>query len=232
MRAILVASLIGLSAMTTPVLAETAAPVQDRMVLAVTEEAWVKTETARVIVEVKTLVTDAASRDKAANPTAVLDKVGLGEWHITGSHRAQTDTGYEQLLVVAEARLTQSALAGIYDRAKSAGEKGRTVRVLAVDFSPSLQEREATAAKLRQTIYARAAAEAKAVASQFPDRGFHVHEVMFRDGAQMPRPLPAQVRTMAAEKQYDAAAAAPPAQEPVSERMEMTARVIIASSDR
>ncbi len=231
MRTHLIAGLFALAALTQPVLAdENLTP--DRIVLTVTEEAWVETKTARVVAEIKTLITDKTAGASAAEPMAILDKVGLGHWYITGSHRQQTDTGFEQLLIVAEARLAQTTLPGIYERAESATEKGRTVRILAVDFSPSLQEREATAAQLRQTIYARAAAEAKAVAEQFPEQGFRVHQVHFQDGANIPRPMPAvKSRMLSADASEEQMPAPAPGQQ-VSERMTLSASVVIAAPGR
>jgi hypothetical protein len=231
MRTHLIAGLLSLAALIQPVLANENVP-PDRIVLTVTEEAWVETETARVVAEIKTLITDNAAGTSAAEPMTILDQVGLGHWHITGSHRQQTDTGFEQLLIVAEARLAQTALPGIYERAESVSEKGRTVRILAVDFSPSLQEREATAAQLRQTIYARAAAEAKAVAEQFPEQGFRVHQVHFQDGANGPRPMPAvKSRMLSADASAEQMPAPPPGQQ-VSERMTLSASVVIAAPGR
>jgi uncharacterized protein YggE len=227
MRVLLLATLLVLTA-ALPARAQDSLPPPDQVVLNVTEEAWVETETARVIAQIKTLITNAAAGDAAANPTAILDKVGLGQWHITGSYRQQTDTGYEQLLITAETRLAQSKLPGIYERAKAASEKGRTVQVLAIDFSPSLDEREATAAKLRQAIYARAAAEAKAVSAQFPDQGFRVHQVQFQGGPGVPVPMPARsVRAKTMMLQADAGGAESGQQ--VSERLTLSATVVIAA---
>ena len=204
-------------------------PPSDRIVLTVTEEAWVETDTARVVVQINSLLTDATAQEAAANPTAILDKVALGHWYITGSHRQQTDTGFERLLIVAEARLGQDALSGLYDKAKAASEKGREVRVLAVDFSPSLAEREATAAKLRQAVYAKAAAEAKAVAELFPSQGFRVHEVNFQGGgpvAAVPRNVRSKAMAMSTEAMEDAGGS--PGDQ-VSERMILSATVVIAA---
>lgn len=231
MRSLALAILMAVSAAAGPAAAAEVLPPADQVVLSIREEAWVKTDTARVVAEIKTLITDETAEANAADPKAILEQVGLGDWHITGSYRQQTDTGFEQLLVVAETRMAQSALSGIYERAKSASEKGRTVRVLTVDFSPSLAEREATARELRRAIYARAAAEAKAVAAEFPEQAFRVHQVQFQNGGQMPRPMPVQARMMVAEKQGDSAAAEPPDQQ-VSERMVMSATVIIAAPGR
>lgn len=230
MRSIILSCLMAITVIAAPAIADERLPSPDRIVLTVTEEAWVETETARVIMQVKSLLTDAAAGDAAANPVAVLDEVALGHWRMTGSHRRQTDTGFEELLVTAEARLAKDALAGLYDRAKAASQKGRVLRVMAVDFSPSLSEREATAAKLRKAIYARAAGEAKAVMEQFPEQGFRVHQVQFQGGPGVPAPRPAVRRAMSVQE--DASGAAKRAGQQVSERMVLTATVVIAAPGR
>ncbi len=228
MRTLLLAALLMFVA-AMPARAQDGLPPADRIILTVSEEAWVKTETARVIAQIKTLITSQSASEVAANPAAILEKVGIGHWYITGSNRQQTDTGFEQLLVVAETRLAQSSLAGIHDRAKGVSEKGRTVQILAIDYSPSLAEREVTAAQLRQAIYARAAAEAKSVAAQFPDQGFRVHQVQFQDGG-VPTPMPARsVRARTMMVQADASGAESGDGQQVSERMTMMATVVIAA---
>lgn len=230
MRTPLIAALFLLGAAAQPALADDGQVPADRIVLTVTEEAWVETDTARVIAEIKTLITDETAGEAAANPTAILDQIGLGDWHITGSHRQQTDTGFEELLIVAEARLAQTALAGIYDRAESASEKGRTVRILTVDFSPSLAEREATTARLRKTIYARAAAEAETIDSQFPEHGFRVHQVHFQDGPDI-RPMAAtKSRMLSADAAVERGESSPPGQQ-VSERITLSANIVISARD-
>jgi hypothetical protein len=230
MQRLFLAILLSVCAFSLSARANDALPPPDQIVLTVTEEAWVETETARVIVQVKSLITDANAGDVAANPLAILDKVALGHWRMTSSNRRQTDTGFEELVIVAEARLAKNLLAGLYDRAKAASEKGRVVQVAQIDFTPSLGEREVTAAQLRQAIYARAAAEAKAVATQFPEQGFRVHQVQFQGGP-MPMVMAAQargqVRTMRAES-----AKADAGGEQVSERMTLSATVVIAAPGR
>ncbi len=228
MQRLFLAILLSVCAFSFSARADNGLPPPDQIVLTVTEEAWVETETARVIMQVKSLITDANAGDVAANPLAILDKVALGHWRMTSSHRRQTDTGFEELVVVAEARLAKNLLAGLYDRAKDASEKGRLVRVAQIDFTPSLREREMTATKLRQAVYARAAAEAKAVTAQFPEQGFRVHQVQFQGG---PRPMVmaaqsrGKVRTMRAE----AAEADAGSGQQVSERMVLSATVVIAA---
>jgi len=229
MQRLFLAILLSLCALSVSARANDALPPPDQIVLTVTEEAWVETETARVIVQVKSLITDANTGEMAASPLAILDKVAAGHWRMTNSHRRQTDTGFEELVIVAEARLAKGLLSGLYDRAKDASEKGRVVRVAQIDFTPSLREREMTAAKLRQAIYARAAAEAKAVAAQFPDQGFRVHQVQFQGG---PMPMPAQARSQVRAMRAEAAKADFGDGEQVSERMVLSATVVIAAPGR
>jgi hypothetical protein len=94
MRRLFVALLLGACALGFSASANDALPPPDQIVLTVTEEAWVETETARVIVQVKSLITDANAGAMAVNPVAILDKIALGHWRMTNSDRRQTDTGW------------------------------------------------------------------------------------------------------------------------------------------
>lgn len=198
-----------------------------RIVLQLVEEAWAETQTARVAIMLKILLTDDSASGATVEPTTLLDQVAAGDWRVSSFHREQTDTGFEQWVIVAEARLPQSALTGIYERVKQASERGRSLSVLEIDFTPSLAEQEATAAALRAAIYARAAAEAAAVADVFPDRDFRVHRVSFNDPQPRPVPMEARaLRSMAADAQPTPDGGGGP---PVSERLVMQATVVIAA---
>ncbi len=213
-----------------PAAADDDRPARDQIVLRLVEEGWVETQSARVMLQLKTLLTDDGRQEAPLDPEASFRQVAEGDWRITRFERQQTDTGFEQWLIVGEARLPQQALTGIYDRVEQASSKGKTFSILGIDFSPSLAEREATAAKLRAAIYERAAAEAKQVAKMLPDIGFAVHRVDFEDSG-LPRPT--MMRSQAMEGQAMRAQSAPEGETApgpaVAERMVMAATVVIAS---
>ena len=202
-----------------------------QIVLQLVEEAWVETKSARVVVQLKTLLTEAKTAEPLVDPKTLFAPVAGADWQMTSFQRGQTDTGYEQWVIVAEARLPQAALTGIYDRVQAASSKGRTVSVLEIDFTPSLAERQATAAALRAALYQRAAAEAKQIAAVFPDRGFQVHRVEFNnDGVPQPVIMRSQARderTFAVQAKQ-AGGYAPS----VAERLILQATVVVASGGK
>jgi hypothetical protein len=204
----------------------------DEIVLQLVEESWVETKSARVILQLKALLTDGDDSKATLDPNTLFGEVAMAAWQITRFQRGQTDTGFEQWVILAEARLPQSALTGIYDRVKDTSSRGRTMRVVGVDFTPSLAERQVTAAKLRAVIYQHAADEAAQVAKVLPGRGFRVHQVDFAHGG-MPQPI--RVRSQAREtKAYAAQAiqADTGGNGSVAERLVMSATVVIAADPK
>lgn len=218
---------LGLLLLAMPASADDRPEQPAQIVLQLVEEAWVETNTARVVLQLKTLLTDDKSAEPAVDPKALFAPVADGDWHMTRFQRGQTDTGFEQWVIVAEARIPQTALTGIYDRVKEASSRGRTFSVREIDFTPSLAERQATAAKLRAALYKRAYDEAAAVADIFPDRGFQVHRVDFGGGGM---PAPVMMRAVA-EDARGFAGGAKQAGPSVAERMVLHATVIVASDD-
>lgn len=222
---------LGFLLLTAPALADGPPKAPSQIVLELVEEAWVETKTARVVAQLKLLLTDDKGAAPAVDPRTMFQPLAAGDWQMTRFQRGQTDTGFEEWVIVAEARVPQSALTGVYDRVKEASSRGRTMSILHIDFRPSLAERQATAAKLRATLYKRAAEEAAAIGNVFPDRGFQVHRVDFNAGG-MPQPV--MMRAQAQEDRassMDVAGAASAAGPAVSERMVMAATVIVAADD-
>lgn len=218
---------IGILLLAMPAWADERRGDPSQIVLELVEEAWVETKTARVALQLKTLLTDDKAAEPVVEPNALFSPVADGAWQMTEFHRGQTDTGFEQWVIVAEARIPQTALTGIYDRVKQASSRGRTFTVREIDFTPSLAERQATAAKLRAALYKRASNEADAIAAVFPDRGFAVHRVDF-GGAAVPEPVMMRAQADDARAYAGNAKHAGPS---VSERMVLRATVVVASDD-
>ncbi len=173
------------------------------------------------------MLTDDKGAEPVVDPKALFAPVAGGDWQMTRFQRGQTDTGFEQWVIVAEARILQTALTGIYDRMKQVSSRGRTVSVRQIDFTPSLAERQATAAKLRAVIYKRAFDEAAAAAGVFPDRGFQVHRVNFNEGGGL-QPQVMRAQAMDERANVSHLKQAGPS---VAERMVMHATVIVASDN-
>ena len=101
----------------SPAWAQVPPPVMDQVVLDLTAEDWVGTETARVTVSADAAAT---GTDAGTQRTDLLRAVdGLApdaEWRIVGFDRSTDQAGLERWRAVAEARLTENALAGLANK--------------------------------------------------------------------------------------------------------------------
>ncbi len=207
-------------------------PPNDEIVLQLRSEAWVETSTARLVAVVERVLTGEQAADQNRRVPAVLNELAPDtDWRVVGFNRSRDASGLERWRIVAEARLPESALGGIYDRAQAASKPGQQVSIAEVDFSPTLAEREATMAKLRADIYRRAAEEAARAAEVWPDRGFRVQRVEFAfgGGPTPPQPLARFGKAAAAPEAAASMAMDAGAGLDLSERMVVTATVVLAA---
>lgn len=206
-------------------------PPSDQVVMQLQAERWVETKTAKVVALVQQAMSgEAAAKEQSRVPSALKELAPDAEWQVTSFDRTRDPAGLERWTISAEARLPETALGGIYDRAKSLGKPGRQVEITQVDFSPTIAEREATASALRADIYERAIDEAKRLTALMGGREFRVQRVDF-DGGGVPRPLPAPMARMSAAPMAAKAEQADMGSGvgSVSERMVATASVVLAS---
>lgn len=164
----------------------------DAVVMTLASDGWVETKTARV-----TAVADVAiaAEKRATVRERMLDALKKlapdAEWRISRFDRSQDAAGLERWRAVAEARLPEAALGGLDERARALSQPGMQVRVQAVQFVPTLAERESALGSLRAAIYEQAKGEAERLAKLWPERGYRVARVDFiEDGAGLPRPIP------------------------------------------
>jgi uncharacterized protein YggE len=162
------------------------------IVMTLASEGWVETKTARV-----TAVADVAiaAESRATVRERMIDALKKlspdTEWRISRFDRSQDSAGLERWRAVAEARLPEVALGGLDERARGLSQPGMQVRVQAVQFVPTLAEREAVLASLRAEIYAQAKVEADRLIKLWPERAYRVVRVDFIDESPVaPRPLP------------------------------------------
>lgn len=168
---------------------------RDEIVLNLAAEGWVETKTARVLA-----VADVAIA--AENRNAVRDRMMAAlkrlspdaEWRISQFTRNQDPAGLERWRVTAEARLPEAALGGLDERAKQQSQPGLQLRIQAIQFTPTLEEREAALASLRGQLYAQAKEEAARVAKLWPERNFRVARIEIGSPAYrtLPAPMAAQ----------------------------------------
>jgi hypothetical protein len=204
----------------------------DAVVMTLSAEGWVETKTARVMAVADVAI---AAENRAAvreRMMAALKKLAPdADWRISRFDRSQDPAGLERWRAVAEARLPETALGGLDERAKSLSQPGMQVRVQAVQFIPTLAEHEAVLATLRGTLYEQAKAEAERLAKLWPERGYRVARIDFlNEGSQGPRPMP-----MLAQQDMRAGATVPDAGGAdaglaVAQKLTLQAQVTVAPS--
>ena len=198
----------------------------DEVFLELIEEAWVDTDTASVKLAADLAVEagqfGAARADLEGLLAGFVEQV---DWRIVDFNKLRDDAGFERWRVVAEARVPAAVVAALPDQAKQASAPGRALSVAAVDYTPTLAERERANRDLRARIYARVAAEIQALNAAFPDRVFRMRAIQLAPMA-VPRPRGAMMRADVAQT-----AGAPQAPVGVSaaEKAIVAARVQIAA---
>ncbi|MFN4090370.1 MAG: hypothetical protein ACK4QW_15180 [Alphaproteobacteria bacterium] len=224
-------ALLGLALLSTPAAAQPIGPFPpppDQIVLQLQAEGWIETRTAKLVASVEIVLAGEQAVQQTGRVPPVLNELAQGDWRVTRSDRSRDASGLERWRITAEVRLPETAMGGIYDRARQLSKPGQQLEVHEVDFSPTLAERETTAAGLRAEIYRRAAEEASETAKVWPDRGFRVQRVDFA-GVAHPRPMYRQ-QAMRADAPQAMMAASPEAGDMgVSERMVLTATVVLAA---
>jgi hypothetical protein len=211
----------------SPALAQVPPPVMDQVVLDLTAEDWVGTETARVTVSADAAATGTDAGTQRADLLKAVDGLAPdAEWRIVSFDRSTDQAGLERWRAVAEARLAENALGGLADKARQASRPGLQLRIASIEFTPTLIETEAVRARLRAEIYGKAASELKALEQSFPGRKFRMGNIDFVD-----QPPPPYVRKTREDTQPMAMAAAPGQDGPVnvSEKLVMRARVILSA---
>lgn len=168
----------------------------DQVVLVLEVEDWVETSTATVRIAADLAVETGGFGAARSDLIAVLDGFGTGAtWRIVDFGKLRDDAGYERWRVVAEARVPEPALADLAGKAKAATRPGLALTVAAIDYTPTMAEREAVTDALRARIYARVAQEIAALDAVFKDRSFRVGEINFSQGF---RPVPHMARAESA----------------------------------
>lgn len=174
-------SLAALLLLSAPALAQQTWKPDDRVTLELASEGYVETQTAAVTVAFDTAQDAIGLNDARERLRKILkDMVPNGEWRFTRLDRSFDPAGLERWRVQAEARLTEKDLAGLADKAKQQSKPGLQVRVAAIDFTPTLAEREAVLAKLRGEIYKDALAEVARLKAAVPGREYRVVELSFQ----------------------------------------------------
>ena len=202
-------------------------PRQDEIVLELSTEEWVETETATVIVAVDLAITAGNFGAARAEVEGDLRKISSkAKWRLTQFNKLRDEAGYERWRVLAEARLPGAVLSSLGPTISAASRPGRGFRIHGIDYTPTLGEREAALAALRARLYAQAGREIASINKAFPERGFRIGSIDFTSGAMMGRPMMdsaqgARMMTVQGKRATPATA--------VAEKVTVNARVIVAA---
>ncbi|MGB8276189.1 MAG: hypothetical protein WCF16_13070 [Alphaproteobacteria bacterium] len=222
---LLVAGLAGLVG-ATAARADTPLP-PDSVALTLSAEDWVETDTALVRLAVDSAMeADAVAAARGRIKAALAALVPGAEWHITDFNRDRDASGLERWHLVAEARVPEAALDGLYDRAKKASRPGEQMTVIGIDFVPTVAEREKVLAGLRATLYGRVKDELARLNGVYSDRSFRVRAIDFGG---LVRPLPMETKAYARGVVSESAPASSAAPIGVAEKVQVTANVILAA---
>lgn len=198
-------------------------PLLNRVNLPLHAEQWITTKTALVSVGVNAAVTDQGIDKVQSEIMKKLSQLSSqGEWHIVSFDRQQDKTGLETIQILAEARLPQTDLADLRNKAKSISKPGETFTIDNVQFVPSQDEIRQANIALRSNIYQQIKAEIDTLNKTYPDQKYYVHTIDFLMGA---APMP--MRNMMMAKAVSAPESAPPLS--VGNRQELQAMVVLAS---
>ena len=201
----------------------------DRVTLTLAAEGWVTTKTARVTVNVEAAVNGANEGGMRADMIKAVGDVAKTDWRMTTFNRSQDQTGLERWSAGFEARLPENELGGLDDNAKKASKAGMQISVGEIDFSPTLDETEAAKAALRAQIYKSAADQLAALNAALPGRNYRIGSIDFMDnGFVVPHPMPRGPMMANAMAMPGTAAPDMPAER--SEKVTLTARVVLAAS--
>jgi len=200
---------------------------QDQVVLNLTTEGWVKTDTARVTVFVDLVQQKETPEGLKKRIDASLNSLAKDtEWRFTSSNQRLDQTGLNRWYVTAEARLHEKVLSGLQDRAESASSPGYKVGITNVDFTPSLGEFEKLRSDLRADIYKQAVSEAEQLNAAMPGPDYHVQRVDFAAQYPVARMETARPQTMML-KSSDSGGAGGGSELLVSVKQSVTAQIVL-----
>lgn len=161
----------------------------NKITMRLMQEKWATTDTAKVIVNVAAVLDRSGLAKTHQTINENLKKISdKGEWHITQFNRMKDPSGLEKLNIRAEARVPESDLTGLRDRAKSVSRPGEKYTIAAIAFTPSVSDIEKTKEAVRNQIYTQANQELARVNKEYGTQKYFIHSINFVPGA-MPMPI-------------------------------------------
>ncbi len=197
---------------------------QDEIILRLSVEEWVDTETAKIVVSINAAGSGSDAISIRSDMLEALDDVAPdAEWRFTRFDRSVDRAGLENWNAMAEARLTDRQLDGAAERADRVSKPGLQIRIQRTDFEPTLADVERVRAELRARVYSAAREEVERLNAVLDDADFRIATVAFVPKVvSQPR---FQARAMSAIA--DMAESAAPAVV-VSNKLQISAEIVLA----
>lgn len=202
------------------------APLTDKVSLTFSAQHWVKTETANVDVDINATLTHNSLLQVRKQILTNLNNIVKGDWHITQFKRNQNSSGLETLYVSASARVKQSSIALISEKAKKVSAPGIQYKIANIDFSPSAQDENKIEALVRQELYQQINKELSLLNNEYKGQNYSLYSASFYKQADKERLAHQSLRNAAVFSTSNHAASTLP----VSNQLILYARVILASN--
>ena len=194
----------------SPARADDDAPVGDQIILGLSLEDYVEAEKPLVRIDINASFKGAEAGTARADINKSLKALDAkADWKITRINRSQDKSGLERWYVNAEARLSESALSGLDGQTRNQSKPGFNVAVGAVQWHPTLAEREAAKREMRTKLYKEAKAELKAANEAFEGHGYRIAFIDFGEHAPV-RPVMRSAKAYAMSADMVAEAAPEP----------------------
>ncbi|WP_025897611.1 SIMPL domain-containing protein [Sneathiella glossodoripedis] len=222
---------ISFIALATTALAAEHMPVQDHVVLKLTEEGWVTTHSADVDVHFNIVQQKETADELKKEILDSLERLSPGtEWYVLSSQETKDRTGLNRWNVSANARLPEKNIAGLQDKAEELSRAGFKIIIGHVNFAPSLAERNSLLANLRNRIYMKAKEEAERLSKTMGGEPYRVQSVNFT--ASFTGHQPAMAKNMmlqrsAANMESDHSSGSGASKMPVSEKHHVEAVITL-----
>lgn len=175
-------------AISSPVWADNSLePLLNKITLQLQSEQWVTTKTALVNVGVNASVADKGIEKIQTEVMSKLNQLSAtNDWHLLSFDRQLDKSGLESIQIIAQARLAQTELANLRDKAKAMSKPGETFTIDGVYFTPSEDEIRIANAILRNNLYQQAKNEIDTLNKVYPEQKYYLHQIDFMMAAPMP----------------------------------------------
>jgi predicted secreted protein len=154
---------------------------EDIVSFSISTEGWVTTQSARVTMGVEAAVSAATAGTTRANMTKAVNDIVKADWRLVSFNREQDSTGLERWSATYEARIPENQLGGLGDKAKQTSKAGMQINVVDIDFSPTLEETQATISQLRVQIYKQVNDQLSALNNSIQGRNYRISNISFNN---------------------------------------------------